>query len=242
MTNHPSIPSNWQESRTTSVKTHTSRRHRDASPDPEAAYSVTIATIQTIGRKLEVVDVEGDLDFYSAANTYLDQYAEALTNGRRPFDFLDSMVDARAHYHNLTWAQVKGVLNCLRADLVRDEARASQSAPVARKELTQDGMYRLSDGTIYKVQIAVHGSGKLYAKRLIVNDAEWSSSRGITAAKVTFEYEAGATRKLTDADKMTLEQAKEFGALYGTCCVCGRTLTDETSIAAGIGPICARRF
>jgi len=30
-----------------------------------------------------------------------------------------------------------------------------------------------------------------------------------------------------------------FGREIGRCCICGRTLTDETSRARGIGPICA---
>lgn len=33
-----------------------------------------------------------------------------------------------------------------------------------------------------------------------------------------------------------------FGKEWGVCCICNRTLTDETSIANGIGPICAERF
>lgn len=58
-------------------------------------------------------------------------------------------------------------------------------------------------------------------------------------AKVQFQYEQGAIHHIQAEWRMTLEQAKEFGVLYGTCMVCGRTLTDERSIAAGIGPICA---
>jgi hypothetical protein len=95
------------------------------------------------------------------------------------------------------------------------------------------GMYQLADGAIYKVQLAVHGSGHLYAKRLVP---------GEFGEKASFEYEAGAIRKLTAADRMSLEAAKAFGALYGTCCVCGRTLTDERSIEAGIGPVCSGRL
>lgn len=101
-------------------------------------------------------------------------------------------------------------------------------------ELT-DGMYR-KDGEIYKVQVAVHGSGRLYAKRLVVTEFDDAP------AEVSFEYATGAIRTLTLADRMTLEEAKAFGALYGTCCVCGRTLTDERSIEEGIGPVCAKRF
>ena len=39
-----------------------------------------------------------------------------------------------------------------------------------------------------------------------------------------------------------LEQAVAYGRKFGSCCVCGRTLTNQTSIDAGIGPICGSRF
>lgn len=94
------------------------------------------------------------------------------------------------------------------------------------------GMYR-KDDVIYKVQKAVHGSGNLYAKRLVLD---------LDSEGFTFEYAPGVVRNLTADDRMTLEEAKSFGALYGTCVVCGRTLTNETSIAEGIGPICANRI
>lgn len=92
------------------------------------------------------------------------------------------------------------------------------------------GMYR-KDGRIFKVQIAIHGSGKPYAKELI-QFGEGQDAR--------FEYAQGMVYKLNPSDMMTLEEAKEFGALYGVCCVCGRLLTDEKSIEAGIGPVCAK--
>jgi hypothetical protein len=41
---------------------------------------------------------------------------------------------------------------------------------------------------------------------------------------------------------MSLEDGKKYGKLYGVCCVCGRVLTDENSIQAGIGPVCANKF
>lgn len=94
-----------------------------------------------------------------------------------------------------------------------------------------DGMWRTPDGVIYKVQVAVHGSGRLYGKRLALDPVE-------------FVYEPGVVGLLQRerAHKLTLEEAKEFGALYGVCCVCGRTLTNETSIAEGIGPVCSGRL
>lgn len=105
------------------------------------------------------------------------------------------------------------------------EAVRTASKTVPAEEVT-DGMY-LKDGIVYKVQIAKQGSGRLYAKTLTEHG---------------FEYTPGAIRSLRPEHKMSLEQAKEYGKLYGVCCVCSRDLTDEESIAAGIGPVCAKKF
>lgn len=140
-----------------------------------------------------------------------------------------------------------------------------KSAAVVREPRRDapEGMHRLSDGKIYKVQRAVHGSGNLYAKRLDVTvlctghldesaypsafdaplvycaDANECPNRWVEAE---FVYARGAMRLLSESTRMTLDDAKAFGALYNTCCACGRTLTDETSVENGIGPICAKRF
>lgn len=107
----------------------------------------------------------------------------------------------------------------------RNEAKTRTSGKAA-----EEGMYR-KDGQIYKIQIAVHGSGRPYAKKLVETDGEWE-----------FVKAPGMQFRLTAKDKMTLEEAKEFGKLYGTCCVCGRTLTKEESIAEGIGPVCSGKM
>lgn len=95
------------------------------------------------------------------------------------------------------------------------------------------GMYRdPSDDKIYKVQKAVHGSGHLYAKILVVHGP----------GSAEFDMAPGAVRRLRLAWRMSLDEAKQYGALYGVCVRCGRTLTDEYSIANGIGPICAGKM
>ena len=115
----------------------------------------------------------------------------------------------------------------------RDEEERQAAAVPVRRAPAEEGMYR-KDGVIFKVQRAVHGSGKLYAKELVRQSSETPNWK--------FEYAPGAVRELGPEHRLTLEQAKEFGALYGTCCVCGRMLTNEESITAGIGPVCAGRF
>lgn len=99
-----------------------------------------------------------------------------------------------------------------------------------------EGFYK-HNARIFKVQKAVHGSGRLYAKVLEVE--ETGEVDGKTEYKGTWEYAKGAVFQLRPEEKLTQEQAAEFGKLYGVCCLCGRTLTNEESIAAGIGPICA---
>jgi hypothetical protein len=107
--------------------------------------------------------------------------------------------------------------------------RAPKSAPTQGSDDTpvEDGMY-IKEGVIYKVQLAIHGSGKPYAKRLVAD--EFGSSR--------FEYAPGVVHRLRPEDKLTKEEAKNWGALYGTCCRCGRTLTAEDSIERMMGPVC----
>ena len=113
------------------------------------------------------------------------------------------------------------------------EARAmaiSRPAPEVRHQFTANdsGIYSNANG-IYKIYKATNGDHML-AKRLVADKflktAQW-------------EYCGAAGRFVKITERMTLEQAKKFGVIYGVCAMCGRTLTDEASIAAGIGPICA---
>jgi hypothetical protein len=88
-----------------------------------------------------------------------------------------------------------------------------------------EGIY-LKAGVVYKVQISE--AGRSYAK--------------VLREKGGFEYDPTAIRNLTHADKITLEQAKAYGIQFGICVVCGATLTDAKSVAAGIGPVCGKRI
>lgn len=119
----------------------------------------------------------------------------------------------------------------------QDDMYDRQPVQTRTKTRADEGMYRKA-GTIYKVQKAVHGSKMNYAKRLVETLAVDKNGK----RKWKFEYAPGFVYELRPEHALTVEQAKEFGALYGTCCVCGRTLTDEKSIEAGIGPICADKF
>jgi len=101
--------------------------------------------------------------------------------------------------------------------------RPSTTGPAA------EGWY-WKDDVVYKVQ-AARESGHLYAKQLVVEDGagRWELARGMAY-------------QLTETDRLSPEDAAAFGKLYGVCAVCGRTLTDETSIERGIGPVCLSRL
>jgi len=84
---------------------------------------------------------------------------------------------------------------------------------------------------VYKIQKAHHGSGTLYAKRLADVDCD---------GRLIWEYCGRQIFPVISerGTKMTIEQAAEFGQLYGRCARCGRILTNELSIERAIGPVC----
>lgn len=110
--------------------------------------------------------------------------------------------------------------------------------PKATRPEPEDGIYLdpakgNETGTIFKVYKMVHGSGRQGVKRLVINEDQTG----------TFDYCGLAVKHLPETSKkMTLEEAKMFGSIYGFCVRCGATLTDENSIEQGIGPVCATKF
>lgn len=146
---------------------------------------------------------------------------------------MDSLtkIEAKRHLDNLQ------KLPDYVAPAAAGKAPARHNAP----EVEADGMYRHPEtGDIYKVQIAHHGSGKLYAKILVKLD-EPEIKRG-KEAHYEFVMARGAIMTLKPEWRLTREDAAEFGHLYGCCIRCGAVLTDEASIERGIGPDCAKKF
>lgn len=81
------------------------------------------------------------------------------------------------------------------------------------------------DGEYYRVHQS-QGSGNFYASK-------WDGYR--------FEYAQGAIRKLNADNKITAEQAAEFGHMHGRCCFCSLAIDTPESTAVGYGPICASK-
>lgn len=125
-------------------------------------------------------------------------------------------------------------------DEVKVQPKVSRTPkPNPNVRITEDGMYRL-DGEIYKVQVAVHGSQHLYAKRLVIDSPAVRDANGNITQPGAAHYERdySAMARLLPEHRLTLADAKGFGDLYGVCMRCAATLTDEDSIEAGAGPVC----
>lgn len=122
----------------------------------------------------------------------------------------------------------------------------------AKRRVTEDGMYRNpATGEIFKVQWnRGEGDGaRLYAKQMVAYAPDGErviqfvlEGERIEGLEVSFVYVRGGVYQIDPAWKMSLEQAKQFGALYGTCIRCGRTLTREDSIERMMGSTCAKKF
>lgn len=184
----------------------------DGSGSPITTAEATAFVVTNFAdRKLTDEDVTADLGAFALA--WLVHYSG-------DFDFLLDMQRDLRKWKNLSVGKVRGVLNCFRAQALREARETAVEAP-------PEGIHYLN-GKVYKVQLAVTTSGKPYAKRL---------------SGTSWDY-AGRDWKalpLSADTLMTHDDAAEYGKLYGVCCICGRTLTDEVSIERGIGPICATK-
>ncbi len=111
------------------------------------------------------------------------------------------------------------------------ERQAERQAQAPANPVTEVGMYINAEGVAFRVKRSQ--AGRLYASRF-VPEAQARADR--------FVYAGGAVYRLDASMRMTLEQAKALGAQYSQCCVCGRDLSAEQSVEAGIGPVCAGRL
>ena len=129
--------------------------------------------------------------------------------------------------------EISGSLATNIIGVLLNEPKVAKAAP--KNLVKETGMYTGADGHLYKVQESKWNPGKFYAKRLVLKNGPEGPYRG-------FEYDPSGIKQCSPESKMALGEAVAYGKQYGVCCNCGRTLTDETSIANGLGPICIKKF
>jgi hypothetical protein len=95
------------------------------------------------------------------------------------------------------------------------------------------------DGRIYVVK-PNRDKTRVYAKEIVESPARMTENGEV----VDFEavYAPGVVFKLTEADRLNLEDAKDWLTKFARCIVCGRNLKAAKSVAAAIGPVCAKYF
>jgi Family of unknown function (DUF6011) len=136
----------------------------------------------------------------------------------------------------------------VRAQARRDAYdRPARSPSPDRARVTHDGIYRNpATGETYKVQFPreAHGDVKrLYASLLVVDVEPVTGDDGEVVAhgKRHWTYVGGASKVVRPGWRLSIDEAKALGALYGTC-LYGHPLTKEESIRKGIGPVCEEKY
>lgn len=104
-----------------------------------------------------------------------------------------------------------------------------------------DGVYIDSDPgnvftQIYKVSIS--DNGKRVIRRRGVEIPAWSlvKDNGFAHQRILKLLGEGYIRLLS------FDEMVEIGRTTCLCCICGRALDDKKSLAAGIGPVCAKNL
>lgn len=123
------------------------------------------------------------------------------------------------------WKTFHNTGQCLSA-----EARKAMEAD----RITEPGLYKfVHDGTvtIYRVRKS-RSSTRLYGEKVVP----------VADGTVSFAYNSKAMSFLRASDKLTWAEARSFGAAYGACVACGRTLSDARSLVQGYGATCAKHY
>lgn len=180
------------------------------------------------GRRIEhsMLDNLEEEDF-EGLELFAREWAKTQTDAN--FDWLRDVATKAAAGQwmpNMT----KGVLNCFR--------NAANAAPKATPAAPAEPTLSYED---YEAIEGIHVIDGAYLKlqHNLRHDAHyvkvWTGSE--------WEYDGKRLLgRLSEATRLTREQAKEWGDLYGTCCHCGRELTDEDSLKDSMGPWCAKKY
>lgn len=199
---------------------------------------------RALGRKFEERDLASDPDLYWAACQYARDYQGS-------FSYMLDMRSAVKRTQRLSYAQAKGVLNCLMAEVRRNDAataEVTQLAAVGRAPLQIEdaGVYVLN-GQVIRVKANKAGT-HVYPNVWTEISGSRLTEDGGTAHGEWQYVEQWQERKdlmrnlAAEGRKMTLAEAQDFLIRYGQCVRCGRHLKDAKSVSKGIGPVCEKYF
>ena len=168
------------------------------------------------------------------------------------FAFLTDLASKRPT--RLTDGQAKGVLNCVRAEVLRNRRQEREAAQAEREAARPDtaldlsgipaGMYAVPGGdSRLKVRIDnVTKPGKWEGWVFVKDGAEYGSGQKYGSQRPGQSYRGDIADELRIIAADPQAAAAAYGKLVGRCGLCGRVLEDEDSIERGLGPICAAKF
>jgi hypothetical protein len=118
--------------------------------------------------------------------------------------------------------------------LLKQPKAPAMSKPGQKPMATAPGYYfdNVTE-TVYCI-VKAKTTGNLYAKKMVPPPPGKKKGR--------WDYAPGAMAQSGSWQVLTLHEAAALSSKWGYCCVCGRLLTKQESIDAGIGPICAGKF
>lgn len=200
----------------------------------------------------EQVQMEQDKQRAAQAAEWRDHHpAEAAwidANAAR-FDFAASMRGALTTWGALSPNQLGAVQRCMAKDVERAAAKSAEQAksqaanvdrlPALHAVLQRHAKFYAGDLTISRRNadqlcwIKFEGVEKVIGKIDQGHLTLWNRP-GVDLNKVR--------DLLAEFEGAPLQTAMKYGKLAGRCCSCGRELTNDGSIEAGIGPICAEKF
>jgi hypothetical protein len=193
----------------------------------------------------KVASADSNWAAFAESNADLAQWIDSNPG----FEFAGAMREAVRNYATLTERQEIAIRKCMAREIERAEATAAriESAPVV-SVLAIESAFAKAEGKAVALRVA--GFKITRAKAGSTNEGALYVKAGAAYMGKFKEGRFFRSRECTDADEKAIlaiaadpkGAAIAYGRETGTCSVCGRTLTDANSIAAGIGPICAANF
>lgn len=197
---------------------------------------------------------DGDVifDWMDSALAYMKENVENGTTN----DFVDSMNRAYREHGRLSKSQIRGLLNCIRAEVLSADKQADtliqrmesgyeplnlSNVPSGRYAIphgeNSDGLGTVAFYTIDNIK----DPNSKWFNWVFVNILASDTKIRCGSQRPNQFYQGKHENLLRGIAKDPYAAAILFGKLIGKCSICGRTLTDPESIDRGIGPICADR-
>jgi len=206
-----------------------------------------IDVIETYFTEQKFTDNDNVIDFLDSAISYMKENVE---NGTAS-DFVMAMNIAYANYKTLRVGQIRGLLNCIRAEVLSADKQANQIIDQIKLGIQPLDLRTVPSGR-YAVMTADDHATFYVIDNIVDARSKWKDWVFVSLMSSDNKIKVGSQRPgqtYQGQHQKYLQTIKDdpysastlFGRMVGSCGICGRTLTDPESIENGIGPICAQK-